>query len=48
MDLSEVCKRINELTNKFPNLNKEEVVELRDLCGNLRNECEDALYDWGK
>jgi hypothetical protein len=46
MDLSDIFKRVNELTSKFPNLTKEEVEELGDLCSNLNIECEHVLLNW--
>jgi hypothetical protein len=46
MDLVDICKQVNELTSKYPNLSKEEVEELGDLCSNLSIECEHVLLDW--
>lgn len=45
MNLEEMCKRVSELTSKFPNLNKEEIKELRVLGNNISAECADILYD---
>jgi hypothetical protein len=45
-DLLDICKRVNELTSKHPNLNKEEIEELGGLCSNLSIECEHVLLDW--
>lgn len=45
-DLQEICKRVNELTSKYPNLTKEEVIELGDLCDNLNIECEHVVLNW--
>lgn len=45
MNLEEMCKRVSELTKKFPVLHKEEIKELRVLGNNISAECADILYD---
>jgi len=45
-DLRDICKRVNELTSKYPNLTKEDVIELGDLCDNLNIECEHVVLNW--
>lgn len=47
-ELVKVFKRVSELTSKFPTLEKEEVIELRDLTKGLSLECSELLYDWDK
>ncbi|MEK4787350.1 MULTISPECIES: hypothetical protein [Bacillus] len=48
MELKDVFKRVNELTEKYQNLTKEEVKELRELSKGLSHECSEILYSWGK
>ncbi len=48
LELRDVFKRVNELTEKYPNLKKEEVKELRELSKGLCHECSEILYSWGK
>lgn len=38
-------RRVNELTEKHPNLNAEEIKELRILANRLSKECSDIIYD---
>ncbi|WP_183192343.1 hypothetical protein [Brevibacillus fluminis] len=45
MELSELFKRVGELTGKYPTLTKEEVAELIRLSRTLSAECSDVLYD---
>lgn len=48
LELKDVFKRVNELTEKYQNLTKEEVKELRELSKGLSHECSEILYSWGK
>lgn len=48
MELSELFKRMRELTAKYPALTKEETAELKKLSQTLSVECSNALYDWDK
>jgi hypothetical protein len=48
MELNELFEKVNELTGKFPNLNKEEAKELMKLSRNLSAEMSNALYDWDR
>lgn len=39
MNLKQIFKRVNELTGKYPNLNKEELEELKVLANDLSVDC---------
>lgn len=45
-ELESVFKRVNELTGKYPNLDLEELRELRSLSRGLTAECSDIIYEW--
>lgn len=45
MEMGELFNRVNELTSKYPHLNKEEITELQKLSKTLSAECGNALYD---
>ena len=45
MELQELFKKVNELTGKYPNLNADEIKELRILSNRLSRECSDVIYD---
>ncbi|WP_199926370.1 hypothetical protein [Brevibacillus brevis] len=46
MDIRDLFERLHYLTGRFPDLNKEQLGELRVLGGRLSAECANALYDW--
>lgn len=45
MELQDLFKKVNELTGKFPNLNPDEIKELRLLSNRLSAECSNMIYD---
>jgi hypothetical protein len=45
MERDELFKRVNELSGKYPNLNSDEVRELRILSGDLNKELADIIFD---